>query len=236
MMVRVFLVVLLVGWCHGQDGSPVILYPCGVSNIDMDCVRAFMYQNIDCTPSCHSDGQPVSMPTQYAYLPSLNVTAISSGVEVTYGGSQVVAFYLNTATNILVFALDFSSLEFYSSSTLFQLAQRKAEPKTVSDYVRVTYAPELTANIKYRPLMGLTFDDVTVTAYHKEPFPHFEVGPNVTQSPDAEVRRKLQLLLNDETTAVQEIFLTTAYYDFFGFVKAYLCDFGSEYNGAVNRS
>ncbi|XP_028175887.1 uncharacterized protein LOC114364087 [Ostrinia furnacalis] len=100
----------------------------------------------------------------------------------------------------------------------------------------VFLAPELTANIKYHPERDISVDDITVSAYHKEPFPCFDIGPNFTQSTDPEMQRVLQLLLNDETTAVQELSLTAAYYDFYGFVNAYLCRFSFKYNGAVNRS
>ncbi|KAL0895165.1 hypothetical protein ABMA27_013616 [Loxostege sticticalis] len=229
MMEAVIFLTLFIGFCHAGDKS-CFEYPCGQDDIDISCVRDFLLKKCECKSSCHSDGKPIHLKNAIAYVPNVDLSVDVTDAQTTYYGSKIIAFYLNTKTDRLVLAVDYSGLGLDSPTSYFQIARKAQEPLEVKDYVNVTYAATLTAHVPWGP-HGLVPEDVTVTAYITDPMPCYKLGPCVTENPL--IQETLTRFLADRETSVKELFLTKAYYFFWIWLQNYACDFGYQYNGDI---
>ncbi|KAL0895164.1 hypothetical protein ABMA27_013615 [Loxostege sticticalis] len=186
-----------------------------------------------CTAVSHSDGDPIYMRSQIAHSPKLNLTIEYTDVQATYYEPEIESFYLNRDNRRLVLSVAYSGLGMDSPCAYFQLFQRGQEPLQVYDYLKVTYDATLTAYVTWKE--EFTPADVVVSAYVKNPYPCYDIGPKIMQNPDPRVQQAVQQFIAEQPTVVQEVFLTKAYYYFFGWLQNYVCDFGYKYSGDINK-
>ncbi|XP_028169497.1 uncharacterized protein LOC114359352 [Ostrinia furnacalis] len=211
-----------------SDSSDNLSKPC--STDDLDCIRQYFMSNERCRPSSHEDGVAIHKDVQVAYIPKINVTAISLDEYITFYGSTIKKFYINNVSNNLVISIDFEGININSQHCTLAINQRGEEPKLVEDYANESYSAEITAVISGR---GKEIRSAKVSAFNTNAYPPFELGPNISQSSDDVVQAMYQELVSNIPTAVQELFLTKAPYFFYVYLQSYICDYGIEYTGQI---
>ncbi|KAL0879548.1 hypothetical protein ABMA27_003286 [Loxostege sticticalis] len=251
MRYNIFLLVLVLGLCYsvlGQDANGDQNADDSSSTNDSDnsdgrskseddiynicentekkaCVKNFFRTSFQCFVARFDDRQPVYRKRQTAYVPSVNLTLITTRDVITFSGSEIKNFYMNSKTNNLVMTVSFESIRIESGFTYYVISQRGQEPVIVGDSVNVTYTPTLTAII---PIINYKIDmkSASVHAYLYDASPKYEIGPGIAESSNPVVKKTVEALLSNLPTVLQEVFLTEAKSFFLSYFQSQICIFG----------
>ncbi|KAL0829929.1 hypothetical protein ABMA28_003402 [Loxostege sticticalis] len=213
----------------GSDDDNDYSYPCSLD--DLNCVRNYFAQSGMCSKVSHEDGETVQSEKLVCFTPKFNASYTCLDDSITFYGSKLKEFYVNTKSNNLVMSVSFEAINLYTPKAIVDLQVSGQEDVVVETYINVTYSVVLTLIVPNAGRDGLA--RASVTSYNTNAVPPFAFGTEVTESSNEVIKNFWNALVQDVATAVQELFLTKGRYLAFIYLQSYICDYGVQYTGEL---